>query len=229
MPIKHAYISAAGPLAQTIEQFRKAFPSNVSSETLKKLGLAPSNESFVINILKFLGLIGEDGTRKAETNAAFVKDDDEFPKAFEPFVRKAYADLFALHNEAAWELNKDKLVAFFRTSDESSELVGTRQAMTFQTLATIAGRRKGAKTASAPKSTTGTKAAKPPNPPVERKVGGGTSTNPGDAASGGPGSAGGAGTVGLTVRIEINLPAQGDQETYDRIFISLRKNLLHGQ
>ena len=34
--------------------------------------------------------------------------------------------------------------------------------------------------------------------------------------------------VGLTVRIEINLPAEGDQETYDRIFKSIRENLLNG-
>jgi hypothetical protein len=34
--------------------------------------------------------------------------------------------------------------------------------------------------------------------------------------------------VGLTVRIEINLPADGDQDTYDRIFKSIRENLLNG-
>ncbi|MDE2180489.1 MAG: hypothetical protein KGJ40_06545 [candidate division NC10 bacterium] len=36
------------------------------------------------------------------------------------------------------------------------------------------------------------------------------------------------GNVGLTVRIEINLPAQGDQETHDRIFQSIKQNLLNG-
>ena len=34
--------------------------------------------------------------------------------------------------------------------------------------------------------------------------------------------------LGLTVRIEINLPATGDQETYDKIFKSIRENLLNG-
>jgi hypothetical protein len=33
--------------------------------------------------------------------------------------------------------------------------------------------------------------------------------------------------IGLTVRIEINLPADGNQETYDRIFKSIRENLLN--
>ena len=34
--------------------------------------------------------------------------------------------------------------------------------------------------------------------------------------------------VGLTVRIEINLPAVDDQDTYDKIFKSIRENLLNG-
>ena len=35
-------------------------------------------------------------------------------------------------------------------------------------------------------------------------------------------------SVGLTVRIEINLPAGGDKETYDAIFQSIKENLLNG-
>lgn len=35
--------------------------------------------------------------------------------------------------------------------------------------------------------------------------------------------------VGLTVRIEVNLPPAGDQETYDRIFRSIRENLLNAK
>jgi hypothetical protein len=33
--------------------------------------------------------------------------------------------------------------------------------------------------------------------------------------------------MALTVRIEINLPAGGDQSTYDCIFKSIRENLLN--
>jgi hypothetical protein len=32
---------------------------------------------------------------------------------------------------------------------------------------------------------------------------------------------------GLTVRIEVNLPATGDQDTYDKIFKSIRENFLN--
>jgi hypothetical protein len=49
----------------------------------------------------------------------------------------------------------------------------------------------------------------------------------GASASGGAVDAGNR-NLGLTVRIEINLPATGDQETYDKIFKSIRENLLNG-
>lgn len=35
-------------------------------------------------------------------------------------------------------------------------------------------------------------------------------------------------SLGLTVRIEINLPADGSKETYDNIFKSIKENLLGG-
>ncbi|MCG8059581.1 MAG: hypothetical protein JAZ21_07135 [Candidatus Thiodiazotropha taylori] len=34
------------------------------------------------------------------------------------------------------------------------------------------------------------------------------------------------GNLGLTVRVEINLPADGSKETYDAIFKSIKENLL---
>jgi hypothetical protein len=40
---------AAAPI-QTIAQFRHAFPANVDAGTLQKLGFAPNNESYIINL-----------------------------------------------------------------------------------------------------------------------------------------------------------------------------------
>jgi len=37
---------------------------------------------------------------------------------------------------------------------------------------------------------------------------------------------GGSDSIGLSVRVEINLPATNDQDVYDKIFRSLRANLL---
>jgi hypothetical protein len=44
---------------KTIEQLRRSFPKTVNAETLKKLGIAPQNESYIINVLRFIGVIDD--------------------------------------------------------------------------------------------------------------------------------------------------------------------------
>ena len=61
MAESHPYISGAGNISQMVTHLRKAFPQTVSSETVKKLGLASNNESYVINALQFIGIIDSDG------------------------------------------------------------------------------------------------------------------------------------------------------------------------
>ena len=51
----------------------------------------------------------------------------------------AYSELFNLHGDATWELPLDDLISFFRASDQTSDIVGRRQASTFQALASLAG------------------------------------------------------------------------------------------
>jgi Family of unknown function (DUF5343) len=53
------------------------------------------------------------GADKAQS--AFSKHDDaEFQKAFEALIKSAYKELFELHGDAAWQLDDDKLIGFFR-------------------------------------------------------------------------------------------------------------------
>src|SRR5262249_10657338 len=139
VPDKHPYISGTGAVTNAVNQLKKSFPQKVTAETFKKLGIAPNNESYIINILKFVGAIDEEGTRSAEALAIFSKHDKkEFEEAFGQMVKAAYADLFGLHGDAAWNLDTNKLISFFRTSDKTSDLVGRRQAATFQVLAAFA-------------------------------------------------------------------------------------------
>ncbi len=53
----HPYISGAGNITQMIGFLRKNFPPTVNSDTVRKLGIAPKNESYVINALQFIGVI----------------------------------------------------------------------------------------------------------------------------------------------------------------------------
>jgi hypothetical protein len=228
MADKHPYMSGSAGLVQTTNHLRKSFPAQVAAETLKKLGIASNNETYVINILRFIKVLDDEGKKTTKANSVFTKhDDEEFQKGLAEMVEAAYSDLFALHGEQAWELAADKLISYFRSTDHTSAIVGQRQASTFQALAGLCGHGQApAQKTTAPvrrteKKLSARKPAKEDKPdfvsipeqaPIQKKH------QQKDGRD-----------VGLTVRIEINLPAAGDQETYDRIFKSIRENLLNGE
>jgi hypothetical protein len=222
MADKHPYVSAPGNLVQVITHFRKSFPEIVTAETLKKLGFAPKNESYVLNVLRFLGLIDPEGKKTDNASKTFnLHDDVAFSREFAKLVKKAYADLFELHAEDSWTLDTDSLITFFRSTDDTTAIVGKRQATTFKLLAAFSGygevptpKSGSAKTPAA----TAKKATKKADAPAKLVTASAvTATKPAKEPR----------SFGLTVRIEINLPADGDQETYDRIFKSIRENLLN--
>jgi hypothetical protein len=224
----HPYISGAGNISQMINQLRKAFPQLVTAENVKKLGLAPNNESYVINTLQFIGVIDSEGKKTGEASQVFSKHKDEdFAKAFEGLVKKSYSDLFDLQGDHAWTLTDEDLITFFRQSDQTSEAIGRRQANTFKVLAALAGHgeaptvkpQKGKSASGATKA----KAVKKAESKAVPAANAATKTSA-DTGGGGPAGKG----FGLSVRIEINLPADGSKETYDNIFKSIRENLLNG-
>ncbi len=217
----HPYISGAGNVAQMVAQLRKSFPTTISSETVKKLGIAPNNESYVINILQFIGVIDSEGKKTPAAAKVFSHHkDDEFAKEFSSLVEKAYSSLFELHGSSAWQLDIDELITFFRQSDQTSATIGGRQTSTFKILAGLSGHgdtpepkpRKASKSAKPTKSTK----VEPSNNVKKDQVDGGQQKKEGKSS------------FGLTVRVEINLPADGTKETYDNIFKSIKENLLGG-
>lgn len=217
----HPYISGAGNITQMVTQLRKSFPSTISSETVKKLGLAPNNESYVISVLQFIGVIDAEGKKTTDAAKVFSNHKDEdFSKHFGALVQKAYSALFDLYENDAWKLGNDELITFFRQSDQTSATIGGRQASTFRVLAGLSGhgdlpepkQKKAGKEPKAPKS----KKTLPPPVAKPSPVEGVAQPITGNQ------------TLGLTVRVEINLPADGSKETYDAIFKSIRENLLGG-
>lgn len=228
MADKHPYVQGPGALASMVKHFRRSFPSVVDAKTLKKLGIAPNNESYVLNVLRFLGLIDQDGKRTDEAAKTFtLHDDAAFATAFATIVQRSYGDLFELHGDAAWDLDLDSLITFFRSSDETTAGVGRLQASTFRHLAAFSGHgdipesKTLAKTPSVVKPSTGSsKGRAKTSVPVNLTIP--------ESASSVRAVAGSSNPVGLTVRIEVNLPADGSQATYDRIFKSIRENLLNG-
>ncbi|AZC17368.1 DUF5343 domain-containing protein [Pseudomonas sp. CMR5c] len=229
MADKHPYSGIAG-LTQTIAQLRKSFPAQFGSDTMKKLGIAPNNESYVLNTLRFLGVLDEDGKKGKNVGSVFSQhEDEEFQRGFSGIVSSAYSELFELHGEGAWTLPLTKLIAYFRHTDSTSDVVGKKQAATFQALGVLSGKVDGVvrspvtkPKASDPSTPTRPVRSKPPKATLQQsKV-----EMPLPIQSASPVTQSSA--MALTVRVEINLPAGGDQETYDRIFKSIRENLLNG-
>ncbi len=225
--LKHPYVSGPGVLSQVLDHLKKAFPATVNAEVLKKLGFAPKNESYIINVLRYLNLIDDEGNRTENAQKTFLKhNDNDFRDGFSEILKVAYEDIFTLHREGSWSLTEDKLITFFRQTDQSSALVGKRQANTFKFLAEYAGKRQ-------PSSTSIPTSVKRPDKPASRKTSKTatkklTDGHVGDSNNGLNGGGNKGRDVGLTVRIEVNLPSTGDQEVYDKIFKSIRENLLNG-
>ncbi len=205
-----------------IRVLRKNFPATVNSDTVKKLGLASKNESYVINALQFIGIIDEEGKRTGLGREVLsTHDDAEFKKAFEGLIKDAYKDLFELRGEEAWTMNKTALISYFRSADKTSEVIGTRQASVFQTFRGLAGRDHAAVTPSQKPAGASTKsAAKAPKQKATKPDP--VKSNPPD-----PSGVRAKKDMALTVRVEINLPAEASAETYDNIFKSIKANLLN--
>ena len=222
---KHPYTSAPGSLAKVITQFRKLFPATVTAETLKKLGLAPKNEGPILNALRFLGLIDEDGKKTRVAAKTFIIHDDAvFEQEFGKIVKSAYSGLFSLHEDASWSLDTNSLISYFRATDGTAAVVGERQAKTFRMLSALARHREGP-LAKAPGTEPGAILAKTARKPKTSPQSPQKSAAPAGMSNL---SRHKNGNFGLTVRIEINLPADGSQEAYDRIFKSIREKLLNG-
>lgn len=222
----YPYTSTQSALTQTFEQFRKTFPPTVDASTLKRFSIAPANESYIINILRFLGFIDEDG-KKVETAAGlFLHGDEKFKSDLEGVIRTSYSDLFTEHGDDAWGVSRDVLATWFRVKDKTSDLIGKRQANTFLTLASLAGHGEPVK----PSKPSANGARSKPKASKEKATAGprssGSTVSQVTSSQTNPSSTSQNDRVGLTVRVEVNLPASGTPEVYDAIFASIRKNLI---
>ena len=227
------YTSSNGAISQLIEHLRKRFVGKVDSAMLKKLEIAPNNESYIINAFKFIKVLTAEGEPNSEVQNLFAQEEEEFKTGFADLVEAAYLPLFELHGESAWNLEKTKLVTFFRLEDKSTDLVGKRQADTFVRLAEIAGKREAASgsndMARAKRDPIKKKIPKITNK-IERENTPEVLTSDGNSLAKINDTNGSHGqNFSLAVRIEVNLPASADQATYDAIFKSIRENLIESE
>lgn len=214
----HPYISGPGNIHQVILKLKNNFPNSVTSATIKQLGIARNSESAVINALQFIELIDADGKKNQEAAQAFLLDGSDFEAAFSKLVEAAYSQLFGLHNEAAWSLDESELITFFRQTDQTSQEIGKRQAKVFRMFAALSGKaepiitkRKSSPKRERKKSPKGlSNKEKSSDGNVEKSL-------PGKHFSQ---------SLGLSIKIEVNLPSDASGDTYDNIFKSIREHLI---
>ena len=224
----YPYISGQGAIVQTFAQLRKGFPSKVDASYLQRFGIAPANESYIISILRFLELINEDGDRRDENTDFFFGGDEAFKPGLEKRLREGYSQVFDEMGDDALTAERDALANWFRASDKTSALVGQRQASTFQTLVALAGHGD----VPASRATSGAKRVDAAVKKPKAKRSSVSNRDDETALSAQPSkrtprsNAADAADVGLTVRIEVNLPPGGDANTYDAIFASIKKHLM---
>ncbi len=221
---RHPYVQAPKHLSEAIARFKKSIPSTVVAETFQKLGIASKNERYLLNTLRFLGIIDDAGKPTDDARSLFSQvDDTTFRSDLSNIVRRSYPELFELRGDDAWKMTKTELVTYFRQTDQTTDIVGHRQATTFSTLSALCGLSEAPQIAptvkqqreSSKKTTPSRKRKTTTRVHGEREIAP-SLTAPSTSATG----------VSLTVRIEINLPAGGDQSTYDNIFRSIREHLI---
>lgn len=226
MAANYPYVNAPGPLHQFISKLRTHFPPQVTADTLKKQGIAAKNESYVINTLRFIGVLDTDGNKVAENAKFFAGDDKIFNQGLEKLIQNSYADLFETNGDAVWEMSKAELTTFFRMSDDTSEIVGQRQASTFLALAAQSGHGE-IPSLSDPGSSTKAKSSKPAKKPKTTKKKASSSIKQDEIKQQIElPSSQGFGQMAFSLRIEMNLPTTDDQAVYDALFKSIRENLI---
>jgi hypothetical protein len=234
----YPYISGQGGLFATFAQLRKGFPPKVDASYLKRFNIAPANESYVISILRFLDLIDDEGNKVEDKTHFFYGDENLFKQGLEAAMRSAYSQVFSEMGDDALDADRSRLAHWFRASDRTTELVGSRQASTFQTLASLAGHGELPARATATRKGTANGAAPAKKATATKKTAKNKKVLDAPAESNGSEDGGGIDgdkgqvkvkngqDVGLTVRIEVNLPPGGDADTYDAIFASIKKHLM---
>jgi hypothetical protein len=221
----YPYTSGPTALISTFAQLRNSPPGKIDAAYLQRNDIARSNESYVISILKFLGFVDDQGNRVENKTQFLYGNEETFKAGLEAAVREAYADVFGDLADGALNADRDVLMHWFRAADKTSHLVGQRQAATFQTLTAIAGH------GALPTVRAATTAKKAPHSESIKKTAAKKTAAKKDPAQQPPeinddGIGSGGNGVGLSVRIEVNLPQGESAETYDAIFASIKKHLM---
>lgn len=207
------YLASTKNLGEVLQKLVDGVaPEKFTTEHLKSIGFASSNDRALIPLLKDLGFLSPDGVPTARYHA--YRDKSRSRAVLAEGVRDAYADVFHIR-EVPTSADRPAVEGIFKTKHNSTDKVAQMQAMTFFALLKYADLK-------APPT-------KPPTVPlnVQRSDPHITVTTPDeDGNETPPRSQGGQVSAELHYTIQIHLPATKEIEVFNAIFRSLRENLL---
>jgi hypothetical protein len=127
----YVYANVKGKIKPLLEKIRSVgVPNKVSNTWLKTIGFTSSNDSSLISVLKFVGLIDSSGIPTPRWTAyRGAKHRVVLGEA----IRQGYAELFAVYPDANSRSNTD-LNHVFSTSSTAGSQVVTRTVQTFKAL-----------------------------------------------------------------------------------------------
>jgi hypothetical protein len=188
-------------------------PAKFTTEHLKNIGFAGSNDRALIPLLKDLGFLSPDGAPLPRYHA--YRDRSQSKAVLGEALRQAYTDVFLIR-EVPTTADRPAVEGLFKSKHNSTDKVAQLQAMTFYALL------KNADVKAAP-----TKASQVP-PNVQREdphTDKPPAVDEGEANRQGY-TMGGQVSAELHYTIQIHLPATKEIEVFNAIFRSLRENLL---
>lgn len=175
-------------------------PAKVDREYLNSIGLASSNDRPIIPLFRFLGFISSSGSPTDVYQA--YRDKSKAKVVLGRAIKSAYSGLFATYRDAD-KRDDDALANYFRAKTSLGERAIGAVVATFKTLSASASF----------EDREETEDLEPTHPRKARAVAARDELAVDSLSS-------------LTISIQLQLPATEDETVYDKLFSSLRRNLL---
>ncbi|MHB8361552.1 MAG: DUF5343 domain-containing protein [Thermoplasmataceae archaeon] len=203
----HPYTTNTGNLKKFLEGIPKTgVPTKVTREYLTKIGYTSSNDRAIINVLKFIGFLDHDGS-PTEKYKQF-RNTNTSRTVMAECLTMSYSDLFNTY-PSAYDKDDESLVNFMRASSDAKPETLSYSVRTFKTLSSFADFTKVKVSDNNESLTPSTSySSKDMMQSTDRVV---------DSP------------FILNVNVQITLPETKDYEVYEKIFQSLRKNILDKQ
>lgn len=179
-------------------------PQKVNQKYFETLGYKSKNDRPIIGVLKFLGIIDSSGNPTQVYRD--LRDSTKAKKVLGEQIRKSYTELYSVYPDAH-NRDDEAIANVVRSNSDASKATIAMTVRTFKTLSELAD----FSNENYEASTSNSIPDDNHTPSISKRIDAGLS---GDSA------------IVLNVNIQLTLPETTNYEIYDKLFESLRKNLL---